>query len=1753
MTNTRSESFDFSLWGVVSLTTFQPIETINGPLISFLPPSPISLGVYVDESDMREELRHLSLNIAPGWHSLVPPLYTPGMSSFCSTPMWLFMPYGIDSERTENVLLNTSDALLPVLDSLTRGSTWMDIHQGLVQRDVSDSPEPVSFRLFRRFIRTYSFRPTMLSVVPRHETFMFIDAAYPTLRETVRRVVMSAWLLLADTMHLPLISLRREIVAITESAILRSTTNQNVNSKRSFYDAVIRAALFDLIVRRLRQPRRFWRELQSQLDVALLCAAEGFALPQFGDDAIRLVSQFTNQAPGLVNFLKQWLLWLGAVHTSESSSSFYMACFAFVANTTTLAHLESCRDFIMSQWRDLVDNMSFLWEEEPQSLSSDVFTASSEIRKFLAGADMVHASPLMQKCVRCVLQLACCPIGEVLGLTPDRLKWLGIQGVDRAMKNPGTTGFSVIRATLDFLTFLYNNAFQYLTAPDSSMEVLLHGADSYGSWWDLRKSVIDQSVNLTPESTPKFSSELEKALSIGEGILKRLRMSRAPETVYMTKYMEELYAFRDNLNLSEAQSKLRVPPFALLISGAPGCGKSDFRDQFFHYFAALRDLPNEAKYLYSRNTEDTYWNGFKSWMWCISYDDLAQEVPTRPTAGKDIGEILRINNCTPYVVNQAFEHEKGKNHAAPKLLLGTTNVGVRSKLSAHGGVLSMEYWYRATAAGQRRFKFHVDMEVKKEFRPDNGADTLDASKLYDGAQPHNFRLYTVDVVTEGKVDFRELGFYNDRGTLFLSLRKFIDDHFEKETHASHLREERAAETFCSVCTLPASLHHGDMCDGTVSVSDIVSLGSDDEDAVEWSAQDLKISGTTDFPHEDPVKPQMFHGAPAVGVYSTQEKLVMAAHATRCYVYEKGSKIGLVSPARRDRAYRESVQAAVRIAGAPSREMFLKLGVRMCSDIFASLPRKIRDFVSTHRRVVAAVSAGLLLAYALRPSLVKPQESINQGQKVWVSMADKYSARKDMVTSMKTAHTPDQMESRLRANMRLIRFVREGSLFGSVHALGVGGSVYLTVHHPFEMSDTHHIELREFSSEPIKMVRSYKIDHKMIWKFPGKDLCLIVLPGPALREVSSSAGRNYFAPSPHHVTGKVQLYHSRAGTLGFSEAQAGLHPSGISYKVKTSKGPVTCQAPITYSPVTTAGDCGAPIIAEVAGRSYILGIHTCGSSKVSGGEFVLAPEIEEGKTHLQNLWVDADGSGIRLTHEVGPMHRLSDLAGLEGSGQIVGSAQGVHPIRRKSKVVPTLISNPKQATKTAPLMRNDVQKHLYPMEQQIKKVVEINDQLDIPRARECADAFYDDVKHTASDLKGPLSLKETINGIHGCQYIDGIKMNTSTGYPWNRPKTEYTVLVSEDPHERKLVPEILEEFNLLHETAKSGKAIAPVFTAHLKDEIVSFEKRKLGKTRMFCGCPFPAILLIRMYFLSVVKLIQENRFTFECAVGMNVASDHWTKAYHYVTKFGKDRIVGGDYSAFDKSMPSEVIRLAFSIMIRLAEASGRYSETDLRVMRVIGSTVSSPVILVGNTIFQALGSNPSGHPLTVIVNSLVNSIYMRMPFQRVREFKSHVTLLTYGDDNIMGVSRHVTDYDHTKVAAYLAKQGIKYTMPDKESDSVPFSPITSLDFLKRRWVQMEGHPDIFVAPLAESSIYGMLNHCVASDVATQEEQMRDIAESAYREWWHYGKERFDIETKDIAVRLIAKGLTHLVPKHTWYSLLADHVDRGDYPSLQTEQE
>jgi len=715
-------------------------------------------------------------------------------------------------------------------------------------------------------------------------------------------------------------------------------------------------------------------------------------------------------------------------------------------------------------------------------------------------------------------------------------------------------------------------------------------------------------------------------------------------------------------------------------------------------------------------------------------------------------------------------------------------------------------------------------------------------------------------------------------------------------------------------------------------------------------------------------------------------------------------------------------------------------------------------------------------------------------------------------------------------------------------LCLGGHIYLTNNHTLPNCDVSR-ECHLTSSSKIGLNSNMVIllSEKDIHRIPEQDLAFVTIREmPPKKKITQFFMKEISAGV---FNGKYISKTSKGEIMEYNLSNIQLQKEkSLDFPEEKMKATLKLWKAKSHKP-TLYGDCGAPMIVQSDFGYSILGIHML--INVANDNEVFANAID-GKfidklyDSLSNFNIQAGDfdliSSESVKRPVVDLHKKSVFRYMnEGTIDVYGSFTDFRG-KGKSRVVDTPMSKvlPKIYKKkyTAPEMSTYEPWRIAALDL-VQPITLETSILDL-----CIEGYVGDVeKKMNPDNIDMLMILDDFTAINGAQvaYIDKINRSTSAGNPWKKSKKFFLEAIPPQHGMQDPVTishkEINDRIDLIITTYLDGKRCNPNFCAHLKDEPVTFKKAKMKKTRVFTGAPFDWCVVVRKYLLSFCRLLQNERFAFEAAPGTVAQSLEWQELYDYVTSHGTHRIVAGDYKAYDKRMSPKEILAAFDIIIRLCKLSGNYTDDDLKVIRGIAEDTAFSIVDFNGDLVQMFGSNPSGNPLTVILNSIVNSLRMRYvyiilnPKNEVDSFSSNVALMTYGDDNIMSISESCNWFNHTSISEAFAKLDIVYTMADKEAVSVPFINIEDASFLKRTW-RYDEDMKCMLAPLDHDSIEKMLMVWVKSKAVTEEYQGVSVMCTALQEYFFYGKDIFN-DKRNMIVSLIDKlGWQDYVNKETF---------------------
>jgi hypothetical protein len=1354
-------------------------------------------------------------------------------------------------------------------------------------------------------------------------------------------------------------------------------------------------------------------------------------------------------------------------------------------------------------------------EEESDVLLDDLTPQSIDTLEFFTMlrsnfllTEGIISSPLYKKMKKLVFFVLSHSILDKFGVNFDTFGYTDFEKMALEKKYNSRAGF--IHTILDFTTFICERGiYVYRTG---NFDGFLHNKMTYQKWFDSSELLQRQSQLMhNPEAHGftefEFRANLARTVEEGEAILRHSKDFDAAESRFIRKSLSNLYLIDSELTTRQAARESRDAPFSVLVCGASGIGKSSIKDMLCKHFAKTEGLPLEDHFVYTRNPAAKFWDGFSTSMHTVVLDDVAFMNPNKAANGDpSVLEFLQVVNSVPFVPDQASLDEKGRTPLKARFCLATTNT---EHLNAH-------VYFSCPAAARRRFPYIIVPTVKTEYQRDDGSGMLDSTKVPTVPGYQDSWNWVVKRVSPLEADQHgvqgastDVIFSTGDVNLFLQWFSQTIKAFDKDNDTIRRNLQSMNNiTICGHCFLDSKLCKCIVCAGCSEFMDKCECEIQSVHIFEfgflsaWFTQFCLFLMWQDFfeilYNYTGLRPFLWmhaHLQTYINLRAVKEWSTYKVHQIR----RMGSRI-------HDQYTPEFVVGTLVVL----------------STLYAAF--RMYNVVTPQSEPISTKDIGSA-----------PKSDGSDEANVWYNEDVR-------LTSFQL--TPQITSSKSLSIHQFLKGIAKNLVYAVVptqpfkcmvmRLTCLKGNKYVVNNHCIpQQTGVSTMRIRQCnSSGGISSDINVSFTESDVVRYPKTDLCIITL--------------NQMPPKK----GIMQYIPESDINVAFDGIQAKRDLTGeithMSLKrIRTIRRPVKLPGfdDIVINSVpefmSENGDCGSLIIGDTPKGYIILGIHALCHNKVH--EIIGVPLTKDRLNVGDEIGVSAPLlSSQSKERNLLPLHPKSVFRYIDkGSCNIFGSFDGFRPTPKSmvtiTPMLPFLSPHGYKVKYFKPIMRGWKPWRIAAMDM-VEPVTHFRtDVLESVKFE-----FWEDIRSriTPEQLDSIHVLDDftALNGACGVKFIDKMNTKASAGNPWKKSKEYFLEPLEEQRgYQNPLAvnEEIQSRMDDMLRRYLEGDRVYPNFCAHLKDEPVSLKKATMGKTRVFAGAPLDWSLLVRKYFLSHVKLIQENRFIFEAGCGTVVQSYQWTDMHDYLVKHGSDRIVAGDYKSFDKKMSPLFIRAAFDILIDLAQESECISPSDLLVMRGIAIDTAYPLIDFNGDLVEFFGSNPSGHPLTVIINSLVNSLYMRYVYRMLNpqgwdlpllhsstRFKESVSLMTYGDDNIMSVSEECSWFNHVAISGAFNDMGIVYTMPDKESDSVPYVSIYSSSFLKRSWVWND-EVGAYLAPLDHDSIERQLTVWVASTSISESEQALEVITGAGREYFFYGREVF--EEKQILLKEVATQL------------------------------
>lgn len=386
------------------------------------------------------------------------------------------------------------------------------------------------------------------------------------------------------------------------------------------------------------------------------------------------------------------------------------------------------------------------------------------------------------------------------------------------------------------------------------------------------------------------------------------------------------------------------------------------------------------------------------------------------------------------------------------------------------------------------------------------------------------------------------------------------------------------------------------------------------------------------------------------------------------------------------------------------------------------------------------------------------------------------------------------------------------------------------------------------------------------------------------------------------------------------------------------------------------------------------------------------------------------------------------------------------------------------------------------------------------------SVIEDIPVVESKRGGILTATQALNGAYP---FNSMNKKSAAGIPLGGKQKDYLDQLEDGSYLLKTgVDKAYEAYTFDYVNRGVGR---PIMSANIKDEVKGLEKIMMGLERMFNGSPFFFTLFSRQYLMPIIQWIMDHPVEMEHAIGINCMDpDQWRDLRNRMTKY--PFCFDGDFQKFDLRHIRLVLLYFINLCVVIATKYLDYSNEDIRIVVQILTDMIYYVVCVKGDLFEFTQGFCSGAIITVIINSFVSSMYIRMVWYwrgfavKYGLFRKSNSLSTYGDDNEN--STLIREFNFNVVKETLALFGIGYTPSDKSSNTRDFLPIEEISFLKRKFVEAEVNGEIVVlCPLEIKSILKSLLY-VKCPSAEEKAQLAKNIVDAQKQFWYHGNDLFE---------------------------------------------
>lgn len=311
-------------------------------------------------------------------------------------------------------------------------------------------------------------------------------------------------------------------------------------------------------------------------------------------------------------------------------------------------------------------------------------------------------------------------------------------------------------------------------------------------------------------------------------------------------------------------------------------------------------------------------------------------------------------------------------------------------------------------------------------------------------------------------------------------------------------------------------------------------------------------------------------------------------------------------------------------------------------------------------------------------------------------------------------------------------------------------------------------------------------------------------------------------------------------------------------------------------------------------------------------------------------------------------------------------------------------------------------------------------------------------------------------------------------------------------------------------AKLGIRTLSPWKCCLKDETRPLEKVEVGKTRLFMAGPLDTTIIARRLFGKMLNAWIKSRLFH--SVGIDCTGPEWTFLAESMLKKGSD-FSDADFGSFDGRLRSDFMEAAGVVVINTIchKLVGKERDEIRTMCHVMWDEFIRTPTVAYKSMYLITHGNPSGNPMTTLVNCLVNFMYHWYCYRIITgktalsSFDENIGFTCFGDDVLFCSNECITNYSFTNVAKIMRELGQDYTTAQKDGLDKDARKIHEVTFLKRNFIKAQ-YGNYYLAPIDTDSIEQQFNysHALTTDFTTIKDQIKNAAHESARHGYTYFK-------------------------------------------------